>query len=155
MEQNVEYRQQLVREYEKTLIPLLRYLPWLEQSSGKKASTNYTGQDIAAHSISFPVYDGTLMNFVKELSRTDFMDKNYRYIYTRNHIRTAEDERRVIERATLKEWDILKGILSRYVLGGMSKGNLWSEAIEESIFYLVISKMKQIVEYWNRPLDRR
>ena len=38
----------------------------LEQSAGKKASSLYSGQDIGVHSVSFPVYDGTLLNFVRE-----------------------------------------------------------------------------------------
>ena len=81
------------------------------------------------------------------------MDKNYRYVYTRNHIRTPEDERRVIRAAELKDWDILRGILSRYVLGGMTKASLWSQAVQEDIFYLVLSKMKEIIEYWDKTQD--
>ena len=103
--------------------------------------------------MSFPVYDGTLLRFVKEASRTKLMDKNYRYVYTRNHIRTPEDERRVIRAAELKDWDILRGILSRYVLGGMTKASLWSQAVQEDIFYLVLSKMKEIIEYWDKTQD--
>lgn len=151
MEQDMEYRRQLAQKYEREAAPLMRYLPWLEQSAGRAASENYSGQGIGESSMSFPVYDGTLMNFVREAGKTSLMDRNYRYIYTRNRINTPEDERKVIAKATLKEWDMLCGILSRYVLGGRTKGILWSQGVQERIFYLVLSKMKEILEYWNKP----
>ena len=155
MEQEVEYRQQLVEEYKQTILPLLRYLPWLEQHAGKSVSSVYGGQNIAEHSVTFPVYDGTVMNFVREIAKTSLMDKNYAYVYTRNHIKSHDDERRLIAKADWRDWHILCGILSKYVLGGMTKCNLWNEAVKENIFYLVLSQMKEIVEYWDRPIDKR
>lgn len=153
MEQGLEYRQQLLQGYKQMISPLLGYLPWLEANQGQPGSRLYRGEEFTEHSMSFPVYDGTLLRFVKETSRTKLMDKNYRYVYTRNHIRTPEDERRVIRAAELKDWDILRGILSRYVLGGMTKASLWSQAVQEDIFYLVLSKMKEIIEYWDKTQD--
>ncbi|MBQ2802444.1 MAG: hypothetical protein IJF07_00940 [Lachnospiraceae bacterium] len=153
MDQGMEFRQQMVQEYKQSVLPLLKYLPWLEKNTGKAASTIYGGQDIAAHSVSFPVYDATLMSFVKEASASSLMDRNYRYVYTRNHIQDHGDERHLIRNATWREWNLLKGILSRYVLEGRSKGRLWSEAVEEEIFYLVLKQMKEIIEYWDKPLD--
>ena len=56
----------------------------------------------------------------------------------------------MIQKAGWKEWDILRGILSKYVLGGRTKGNLWSEAVSEQIFYLVIRQMQEIIEFWDK-----
>lgn len=151
MEQDLEYRQQLVQEYRREAKPLFRYLSWLEQSAGSRASSTYSGQDIDKHSLAFPVYDATLMNFIKEASRTKLMDRNYLYIYTRNHLKTHDDERKLIERATLRDWDLLRGILSKYVLGGMTKSMLWSQGVQERIFFLTVSRMKQILEFWDKP----
>lgn len=153
MEQDLEYRQQLLQEYKQTVTPLLRYLPWLEKNKGQPGSTLYQGAESTEHSLAFPVYDAALMNFVKEASKTKLMERNYRYTYTRNRLNTHDDERRVIAAADLKDWDILRGILSKYVLGGMTKCNLWSEALQENIFYLVLTRMKEIIEYWDKPLD--
>ena len=75
------------------------------------------------------------------------------YIYSRKRIRTPEDERRVIKTATIREWDVLCGILSKYVLGGNTKAYLWTQAVQENIFYLVLNKMREIVEYWDRHLE--
>jgi diguanylate cyclase (GGDEF)-like protein len=137
MEQSSEYREQLLESYKQAVRPLLPYLPWLEQSAGKRASSIYSGQDIGVNSVSFPVYDGTLLNFVREATKSPLMDRNYAYVYTRHRIRTHQEERDIIQKAGWKEWDILRGILSKYVLGGRTKGNLWSEAVSERIFYLV------------------
>lgn len=155
MEQSVEFRQQLIQEYKENVMPLLRYLPWLEKNQGKSMSSIYGGEDIGAHSVTFPVYDGTLMNFVKEAARSSLMDKNYKYVYTRNHIRNHDDERRIIKAAGWREWDVLKGILSKYVLEGRIKGMVWNEAVREDIFYLILKQMREIIEYWDVPMDLR
>ena len=150
MEKKTEDRQQMVREYRNILEPLLRYLPWMEGNAGKAASRSYQGQGISRSSMSFPVYDATLLNFIREASNSALMDRNYSYVYTRNRIRSHDDERKVIAAAELKDWDILRGILSRYVLEGRTKAALWGEAVQENIFLLVLRQMRQIVEYWDR-----
>lgn len=152
MVETTEYRKKLVQGYKQEVFPLLRYLPWLEKNAGKTASTNYHGQDFTEHSMSFPVYDSTLMGFIKEAARSPLMERNYSYVYTRNFIRTHEDERKIIKGAGIKEWDLLRGILSKYVLGGRTKGTLWSEGVQEGIFALVLEQMRQIIEYWDKPL---
>lgn len=151
----MEYREQLVNQYKEETMPLLRYLPWFEKNSGKSMSSSYSNSELDGKTISFPVYDSTLMSFVKEATKSNLMDKNYRYVFTRNHINDHDDERRVIEAATINEWDILCGILSKYVLGGYTKGLLWNEAAKEDIFYLVLKQMRKILEYWDKPIDVR
>ncbi len=153
MKEEMNYRQKQIEEYKQVIMPLLRYLPWLGKNSGKTVSSNYAGSDVTEHSISFPVYDATLMSFVKDAAKTSLMDRNYRYTFVRNKIESHDDERRLIKKAGINEWNILCGILSKYVLGGRTKGTLWSEAVTEGIFYLVLDQMKSIVEYWDKPID--
>lgn len=153
MEQDLEYRQKLVQEYKQEVLPLLRYLPWLKSNAGKPGSTSYQGQGDSELSMSFPVYDSTLIGFVREAAKSPLMDRNYSYIYTRNHIVTHEDERRIIKTADWRDWNILRGILSKYVLGGRTKAVLWSQGVEENIFMMVLEQMCKIIEFWDKPLD--
>lgn len=150
MDQNVDSRQRLVQEYKAAAEPLLKYLPWLEKNAGKSGSSSYQGQGIGKHSMTFPVYDSTLVSFVKEASASSLMNRNYSYVYTRNRIKTHDDERKVISAAELKDWDILCGILSKYVLGGKVRATMWSEAVQENIFVLTLTQMRKIIEYWDR-----
>jgi len=129
--------------------PLFRYLPWLEQHAGENVSSTYEAEGSATgRSLAFPVYDGTLMNFVRECNKNPLMDRNYRYVYSRHGIKTHDQERKMIMNATWREWDELRGILSYYVLGGRVKGFLWNEAVVEQIFYLVVKKMKELIADW-------
>ena len=50
MEQDIEYMHRLMAENKQVLMPLLRYLPWLEQKSGQSVSTNYQGEGLTEHS---------------------------------------------------------------------------------------------------------
>ena len=105
--------------------------------------------------MSFPVYDATLLNFIREASNSALMDRNYSYVYTRNRIKTHEDERKIIGKAELKDWELLRGILSKYVLGGFTKGMLWSQGVQENIFCMVLGRMQKIIEHWDRTFDAR
>lgn len=143
-----------IEEYRLEVEKLLCYLPWLKEKSGSdRGMMNiYGGDGIAGNSLTFPVYDGTLMSFVKMVSQTKLMDRNYRYQYSRNQIRTVEDERKQIEAASLKEMDVLCGILSRYILGGMTRPALWSIGMKEGIYLDILLKMKKLLDFWDKPL---
>ena len=66
-----------------------------------------------------------------------------------------EDELLAIKRSDIREMDVLKGILSRYVMEGMTKGRRWSEAVENGIFLKVIKKMKENLDFWDHPVQTR
>ena len=129
MEQSSEYREQLLESYKQAVRPLLPYLPWLEQSAGKRASSIYSGQDIGVNSVSFPVYDGTLLNFVREATKSPLMDRNYAYVYTRHRIRTHQEERDIIQKAGWKEWDILRGILRQNKGKSVERGGIGADLL--------------------------
>ena len=147
------YMREKAQGFKQELVPLLRYYTWLENTAGGKASTNYNGQENGNNTLSFPIYDSTLLSFVKEAAKTSFMDKNYQYVYSRNRISTPEQERAAIEKAKIQDWHILCGIFTKYVQGGMTKAYLWSQGVQEGIYFAVISKMKEIVEFWDKPID--
>ena len=149
---DIAYRQQVVNTYKPDVEKLIRYLPWLDEKAGSNVQETFEGSGIKESSITFPVYDGMLMSFIKEVQRTGLLDRNYPYVYSRNRIRTVKDELAAIERAGIREMDILKGILSKYVLGGMTKGRLWTEAVYNGVFRNVVRKMKENLEFWDRPM---
>ena len=151
-EKDIEYRKKVVQEYKQDVERLIRYLPWLEEKSGSNVSETYTGSGITEHSVAFPVYDSTLLGFVKEVQRTNLLDRNYRYVYTRNRIVTCQDELRAISNSDITRMDVLKGILSKYVMGGMTNGRMLPEAFQNRVFLNVVKKMKENLEFWDRPM---
>ena len=46
---------------------------------------------------------------------------------------------------------MLEAILSKYALGGMTKGMLWNQAIEYSVFLNVLLRFKTVLDYWDKP----
>lgn len=140
--------EQVLDIYKSDVEKLSKYLPWLEEKSGKAVSDVFSGDGISEHSVPFPVYDGTLLSFIREAEKTAFMDRNYRYVYTRNRLKSKEDERRFIESIDILRMDQLGGILSNYVLGGRTKAKLWSEGMNYGIFYYTVKKAKELVDFW-------
>lgn len=147
-------RTEIIEKYTRLAEPFFSYIPWLEKVSGSRVNTVYSGQGIERNSLAFPVYDSTLLTFVKQLSKSEMMNYNYAYIYSWNRLKEPEDERRIIERAGLYDMDVLEGILSRYTLGGMTKGMLWNQAVEEGIYLKIFLKMKELLDYWEKRSDQ-
>lgn len=152
-QEDIEYRRQVVNEYKQDVQRLLPYLAWLEEKSGQEIYENFEGAGISKSSITFPVYDGTLLGFIKEVQRTKLLDRNYVYVYSRYQIHTLEDELRVIKQSGITEMDALKAILSKYVMGGMTKGRMWTDAVTGGIFSGVVKKMKENLEFWDKPME--
>lgn len=152
MQQELESGKLFYATYGESIRKLSRYIPWLMSKSGRDVAQPYSGE-YGEVSFTFPVYDSTLLSFVKEAKETNLIDRNYPYAYTRWGIVTKEAEERAIEGATLKEVDFLKGVLSKYVLEGMTRSAVWTEAIDRHIFLNVLCKLKEITEFYNGPLE--
>ena len=134
-------------KYRSDIEKLIAYLPWLEEKSGKsKVSDIYNGDGLDEHSISFLVYDGTLLRFVKDAENTQFMDRNYVYVISRNRLKSAEEEVEFVKKQTMLKMDNIGGILSKYVMGGRTKARLWSEAVDKGVFLAVVTRLKELYE---------
>ena len=144
-------REELVEKYAPEVKKLLRYLTWLEAKSGSSVSSTYAGDGLAAHSMTFPVYDSTLLAFVNEVKQSPFIDKNYAYVYSRNGISTPKDERKIIATVKIQDMHILWGIMSKYILGGMTKSTIWTQGVQEGIFLALVKKMREIIEFNDKP----
>lgn len=146
------YRQERIQKYREIFEKIFRYLSWLEQKRGQKTSSLYDGNNIAATSMTFAVYDGTLLSFIKEMQGTGLINRNYVYAYSRNNIRTCQDELRFIESAELKNIEDVINIMAKYILGGMTKGDLWTQAVENGVFFEALLKIKELLEVYDEPL---
>ena len=134
-------------KYRGDIEKLITYLPWLEEKSGKsKVSDIYNGDGLDQHTISFPVYDGMLLRFVKDAENTQFMDRNYVYVISRNRVKSAEDEVEFVKKQTMLKMDNIGGILSKYVMGGRTKSRLWSEAVDKGVFLAVVTRLKELYD---------
>lgn len=130
---------------------LSAYLPWLIKNSGAKLWNTYTPENSGPGTLKVPVYDSTLLAFVKAVQKTRFYNKYYVYTYSKYRIRDYKDELRLIEKAELKDMEVLGDILARYIQKGMVKGAVWNEGVEYGVYEKVITKMKEIIEFYTRP----
>ena len=146
------YRQEMIKKYRDAMGSLFRYISWFEEKVGRKAVQNYHGDNIPGNSIPIPVYDSTLLAFVKEMQGTGLMDRNYVYTYSRLGIRNAQDELKLIQKAELKDIEVIFAIMAKYVLGGMTKGMLWPEAVENGVFLQSLTRIKELLDIWDQPL---
>ena len=64
-------------EYMADVERLSKYMNWIEKKSGNQVQSYYDGED-DYKLIQIPVYDSTLLAFVKEDEKTKLVDRNYR-----------------------------------------------------------------------------
>ncbi len=146
------FRQEKIQKYRGIMCSLLRYIPWLKQKLGQKTSHFYQGDDMPAASMPIAVYDSTLLAFIKEMQATGLMNRNYVYIFSRNGLWTVADELDWIQKTELKNIEDIFGIMAKYVLGGMTKGNMWTQAVENGVFLNALLKIKELLEVYDKPL---
>lgn len=75
MEKDILYMQEVANGYRPDVERLIRYIPWLESKVGGSISNMYQGNGIEENSITFPVYDSTLISLVKDAKRTKLLDE--------------------------------------------------------------------------------
>jgi hypothetical protein len=139
-------RDEIIICYKDDAARLVKFLPWLENISGGISSSIYSGEGIEKSSMAVPVYDSTLLSFIKEIKATDFINRNYVYTYSRYRMKTAEDEKRVIDNCSLQDVTVLGDILSKYVIKGDVRGAVWSEGVQNGIYLAVVQKLKELLE---------
>ena len=64
------------------------------------------------------------------------------------------DELRFIENAQITDMKTLADILSSYIVRGRTKGVVWPEGVNNGVYYAVISKMKELIEFWTMPFGQ-
>ena len=131
---------------------LLRYVSWLESKRQVSVSHIYNENGLSKNSFAFPVYDSTLLSFIREAEATKMIDSNYQYLYSEHFVRGIDDERKIIEESGIKEAGNICAIFSKYVLKGMTKGLVWEEGVFNGIFLDCILKWKKLLEIWDAPL---
>ncbi len=136
----------IVARYRPELDKITPYLGWLKENVKTDVSTKYSNSDLK--SIPFPVYNSNLLAFVKACQTTNLLDRNYVYVYSRNRIANFKDELLFISDAQITDMDDLAGILSKYILSGMTKGSVWAEGVYSGVLYSVVKKMDDLVKFW-------
>lgn len=147
-ELDIDARKNLIKQYQPDAKRLMRYISWLESKRGGEVMKSFEGEGVEKMAFTFPVYDSTLLSFVKTARETQFITRNYQYVYNRNRIKNTEQEKKAIAGATLRDIGVLSGILSRYVLGGMTKSVLWAQGVENGIFLEILYRLREILEIY-------
>ena len=141
----------IVSRYRPEVSKLVPYLRWLKDNAKAEVAQSYNSSDLK--SMPFPVYDSNLLAFVKAAQSTNLLDRNYVYVYSRNHLNNAKDELMFIADAEIRDMEDLAGILSKYILSGMTKGSVWAEGVANGVLYNVIWKMDELLKIWGHEMS--
>lgn len=142
----------IVARYRPELDKLTPYLGWLRDNIQAEVVQKYSNSDLK--SIPFPVYNSNLLAFVKACQTTNLLDRNYVYVYSRNRLNNFKDELMFISDAQIRDMDELSGILSKYILSGMTKGSVWAEGVRNGVLYNVVKKMDDLVKFWGSEVRK-
>lgn len=138
-------REEIIELYQEDAMKLLQYYNWVKKVSGQTMSQIYSGEGIEKSSMAVPVYDSTLLQFIKTAKTTKFMNRNYVYTYSRNMIKTPEDEIKFIKTCTLQDIKALGDILSGYCFKGDVKGAVWTDGIRQGVYLELLEKLNELL----------
>lgn len=144
-------REEIIYLYQDDAMRLLQFYNWVNKMSGTDTGSFYTGDDIEKSSMAVPVYDSTLLSFIKTAKETEFMNRNYVYTFSRYRIKTPEDELRVISTCTLQDIKVIGDILSMYCYRGDVKGAVWTDGLKHGVYLAILKKLKELLEI-RKPL---
>lgn len=144
-------REQIIELYQDDAMKLLQFRNWVKAAAGKETLDIYRGEGIDKSSMTVPVYDENLLNFIRTAKQTQFMNRNYVYTFSKYRIKTAEEEIRHIECCTLQDVKIVGDILSKYCYGGDIKAVRWSEGVKNGVYLAILNKLKELLEV-RKPL---
>jgi len=150
MESSMESVEKIIGENKALFETLLPYLDWLQANEKRSVMNTYGDDGVAENSVQFPVYDSTLMSFVRTCQATGKMDRNYVYTFSRHRLRTVQDELKFIENAQIYQFQDLWNILARYILKGNTKGIVWAEGVTEGVYLHLIRKMQKLIKFWDK-----
>ena len=139
----VNYSELLTQYYADDIDALSKYIQYFEARGGKDVASDYDGKQ-GKSDLRFPVFDSMLLRFTDEASKTKLMDPNYMYGYRSAHISTVKQESDAIIHSQPKDLDLLKAILSRYVLEGRYKGSRWIEGAERKVFLNILVRLRDM-----------
>ncbi|MCR4642913.1 MAG: hypothetical protein K5697_12920 [Lachnospiraceae bacterium] len=148
LQENKESISRQVEKYRKDVAELARYRGWLESRSGQDLTKLVDPAEGKQPTMQVPVYDSTLLAFVKSARKTAFIDRNYMYTYRRLRIKDADDELRQISRVQIMEIEVLGAILSSYILKGQTKGTVWNEGVRNGVYLAIVDKMQELIDFW-------
>ena len=145
-------REKIIEQYSQDVERLLKYLPWLSRSSKDSVSSYYEGEGEAKETLlKFPVYDSTLLEFVKVAEKTQLVSKNYPFVYSKHRITSHEQERILLRSAKIQDMNLFIGIISKYVLEGKRRPAAWTEAVSEQIFVTALECLREL--FFNNKVD--
>lgn len=140
-----------VSEYKESVEKIAVFLPWLEKKSGQNLMESFVPNNCAT-AMPIPRYDSNLLDFIKTLENSGRINKNYDYVYKRYKIYNEDDEISLTHRANITDMEMLFAILSKYVILGRTKGLIWKSGVENGVYFEVVKKMKELIEFWSMPM---
>ncbi len=149
---NKESISEMINTYREDIQNLSKYLPWLMKMNGQNLQMYQKPEGSGEHAMQVPVYDGTLLSFVKLAQKSKLMRRNYVYTFSKNRLRTAQDEIRFVQTAGVMDIPLVGDVLAKYILEGQRKGTVWNEGLYNGVYLAAVTKLKELVEYWTMPL---
>ena len=142
-------REEIIFLYKDEAVKLMQFYNWVKKNSGQDLGSLYTGDDIEKSSMAVPVYDSTLLSFIKTAKGTEFMNRNYIYTYSRLRIKTAQNEIDTIKDCSLQDIKVIGDILSNYCYKGDVRGAVWNEGLKNGVYLALLEKLKELLEIRN------
>ena len=92
--------------------------------------------------MSYPIYDGTLEEFIREFYKTNLISYDYLGIIDSKGIKGTREINGAIDGADM---ELLKAILTGYVRQERFCDGLWQDAVEDKVFLKILNRFNELL----------
>lgn len=145
-----EYIENLCNQFNLSLIrkgaeKLFAFIPYFETAT-KENVCRWDGEKKPGESYytgSYPIYDRTLKDFIKEFYETNLISYNYSDILDNRGLKNMDGINDVIESADI---ELLRAILTKYIGQERFCDGVWATAVRDRIFLGILNRLRELLK---------
>ena len=142
-----EYIEDLCNQFDSSLIrksveKLFSFIPYFETATEESVCRWEEGK-IPGGDNSYPVYERTLKDFIREFYETNLISHNYLDILDNRGLKNMDGIDDVIKNADI---ELLRAIFTKYVSQERFCDGLWATAVREKIFLGILNRFQELLK---------
>ncbi|WP_057890087.1 DUF6508 domain-containing protein [Paucilactobacillus oligofermentans] len=116
---------------------LNEYLEYFKNMQNKEFRWTSTNTEDGNLQMGYPIYDQTILTFIREFKTSDDFDKQYKKTLKAQKIRIKMNQKIVDQVLAIDTIDILKAMLTLIVTSEEVDEGSWARALQEGFLYQV------------------
>ena len=129
----------------KSIEKLTTYIPYFEDATEESVCKWSKSEKVGdnTYTMSYPIYEDTLIEFIDEFHKTNLMIYNYLDTINKRGINGMDE---MAESIADGDIELIRAILTGYVRQERFGDGLWADAVRDKVFLKILKRLDEIIE---------